>query len=251
MVNPHLEDGQVFVEGRSEETARKLIEAADAAKIDRAEILTTSDGYIVPEKLSGDFETKSASDYPAVPTEPGTDTDPNKVTNVGGLDQNPEEQTKRFNEAAERQASFEPDEPTAKEATLDADDSTRLNTTDSDRPKFSEGGVNPDDGEAQDGTVSTPSGVRREANEGGTPDEADEADEVPTPRSESDDTRRTATADTADEADADQFDPADHTVDEVWEYLEGADDAERKRVLAAERQGKDRKAFQSETEGDK
>ena len=242
MVNPHLEDGQVFVEGRSEETARKLIEAADAAKIDRSEILTTSDGYIVPEKLSGDFETKSASDYPAVPTEPGTTTDPNEATNVGGLDQDPEEQTRRANEAAERQASNEPDEPTAKEAQYDVDDSTRLNTTDSDRPTVSEGGVNPDDegDTARDGTVRQSTG--------GASDPA-EADTPPTPRSVAE--AEGARATEADTAEEDQFDPADHNVDEVWEHLESADDAERKRVLAAERKGKDRKAFHTETEGDK
>jgi hypothetical protein len=250
MVNPHLEEGQVFVEGRSEETARKLIEAADAAKIDRSEISTTSDGYIVPKELSGDFETKSASDYPAVPTEPGTDTDPNKVTNVGGTEQDADEQTKRFNAAAERQASFDPDEPTDKEAVGEYDKSTRLNTTDSDRPTVSEGGVNPEEGDtAQDGTV-TPSEARRQAAEGRTAeadsDESDEADQTPTPRAEAE-----APDAGNPESDADQFDPADHNVDEVWEYLESADDAERQRVLAAERDGKNRKAFQSETEGDK
>lgn len=246
MVNPHLEDGQSFVEGRSEETARKLIEAADAAKIDRAEIFTTSDGYIVPSKLSGDFETKSASDYPAVPTEPGTDTDPNKVTNVGGTEQDADEQTRRFNEAAERQASFEPDEPTGKEATPEYDENTQPNF-DENTPTVEEGGVR------------TANQARREANEGtdsgardGTVTDSDgdgvpDSDEVPTPRSAD------STVDAGNPAteEADQFDPSEHTVDEVWDYLEGADDAERKRVLDAERDGKNRKAFQSETEGDK
>lgn len=40
------------------------------------------------------------------------------------------------------------------------------------------------------------------------------------------------------------FDPADHTVKQVEAYLDGADDAERDRVLAAEREGQNRKAFQ-------
>ena len=268
MVNPHLEEGQVFVEGRSEETARKLIEAADAADIDRSEISTTSDGYIVPKELAGDFETKSASDYPAVPTEPGTDSDPNKVTNVGGTEQDPDEQTKRFNEAAERQASFDPDEPTDKEAVGEYDDSTKLNTTDSDRPTTAQGGVNPEEGDiAQDGTV-TPSAARRQAADGGNTVESNDPDSTPTPRAEAEApdagnpvsdadegpvTPRTGSDDSARETatSADQFDPADHNVDEVWEYLESADDAERQRVLAAERDGKNRKAFQSETEGDK
>ena len=33
-----------------------------------------------------------------------------------------------------------------------------------------------------------------------------------------------------------QFDPSEHTVDEVAEYLEGADEAERERVFAAEKE---------------
>lgn len=36
------------------------------------------------------------------------------------------------------------------------------------------------------------------------------------------------------------FDPADHTVDEVKTYLDGADDDERDRVLVAEKDGKAR-----------
>lgn len=37
-----------------------------------------------------------------------------------------------------------------------------------------------------------------------------------------------------------QYDPADHTVEEVNDYLANADDAERERVLQAERDDKDR-----------
>lgn len=36
------------------------------------------------------------------------------------------------------------------------------------------------------------------------------------------------------------FDPSEHTVAEVKDHLDGADDAERDRVLQAEAQGKDR-----------
>lgn len=39
---------------------------------------------------------------------------------------------------------------------------------------------------------------------------------------------------------AEPFDPAGHTVDEVLAYLDQADDAERTRVLEAERSGKAR-----------
>lgn len=45
-----LADGQTFVEGRSRETARKLLDAAkDAGR--EGEVLTTSFGYIVPSEI--------------------------------------------------------------------------------------------------------------------------------------------------------------------------------------------------------
>lgn len=53
-------------------------------------------------------------------------------------------------------------------------------------------------------------------------------------------------ADDAGEEDASEFDPAAATVDEVNEYLEGADEAERTRVLAAEAAGKARKGITGE-----
>lgn len=49
-----------------------------------------------------------------------------------------------------------------------------------------------------------------------------------------------------------EFDPSAATIAEVQEYLDGADDTERERVLAAEAAGKGRKALVSATtEGDK
>lgn len=60
-----------------------------------------------------------------------------------------------------------------------------------------------------------------------------------------------ADADAEEEAVA-EFDPSKATVEEVNDYLANADDAERERVLAAEAQGKDRKALRPATsEGDK
>lgn len=47
--------------------------------------------------------------------------------------------------------------------------------------------------------------------------------------------------------DADEFDPADHSVAEVEDYLETVDDDERQRVLDAEREGKKRKSLLSST----
>ena len=49
----------------------------------------------------------------------------------------------------------------------------------------------------------------------------------------------------ADEEPADEFDPSQANVDEVLEYLDGADDTERERVLAAEKDGKARKTVLS------
>jgi hypothetical protein len=46
-----------------------------------------------------------------------------------------------------------------------------------------------------------------------------------------------------DSTDADAFDPSAHTVDDVLAYLDSADDAERGRVIAAERDGKARKTL--------
>lgn len=45
------------------------------------------------------------------------------------------------------------------------------------------------------------------------------------------------------------FDPSDHTVEEVKEYLGSADDDERERVLAAEADGKGRKSLVPDEEG--
>lgn len=45
------------------------------------------------------------------------------------------------------------------------------------------------------------------------------------------------------DGDLQPYDPSQHTVDEVAEYLEGADEAERDRVIAAEAEGKNRKGI--------
>lgn len=53
---------------------------------------------------------------------------------------------------------------------------------------------------------------------------------------------QTQTPETPDENLA-AYDPSEHNVDQVTEYLEGADDAERERVIAAEKDGKARKTI--------
>lgn len=130
---PKLTPTQSYVKGRSTATAKALIEAAG----DRTgDVVTTSHGYIVPTELLGadhGFEVYTSEDRPAVPTEPGTTTDPNEATNVRST------------------APAEAEEPAA------------------------------------------------------------------------------------------EFDPSKATIDEVRDYVDNADDAERERVLAAEAEGKKRK----------
>lgn len=65
MITPNLKDGESYVEGRSEETARKLREAADKAGIDWAQVYTTSHGYVVPTELvegTKDVDAKESGD---------------------------------------------------------------------------------------------------------------------------------------------------------------------------------------------
>lgn len=47
-----------------------------------------------------------------------------------------------------------------------------------------------------------------------------------------------------------QYDPSEHTVDEVNEHLATADDAERERVLKAEAEGKNRSTVKAPESGD-
>lgn len=51
MTNVHLNEGEAFVEGRSAEKARELIERAEAAGLSASVVSTTSFGYIVPEEI--------------------------------------------------------------------------------------------------------------------------------------------------------------------------------------------------------
>lgn len=53
------------------------------------------------------------------------------------------------------------------------------------------------------------------------------------------------------EEDANRFDPNDASVSEVKEYLAGADEDERERVLAAEAEGKARKGILADTSEEK
>lgn len=51
MLEPTLNDGEAYVAGRSEETAKRLYDLAKKAGIDQSLVSTTSHGYIVPAEL--------------------------------------------------------------------------------------------------------------------------------------------------------------------------------------------------------
>lgn len=83
MLDITLNDGEAYVDGRSEAKARELYEAAEKAGLDPARVSTTSHGYIVPAELvSKDKDAVKAEDQPAVLTEPGTEADPEKAVNA-------------------------------------------------------------------------------------------------------------------------------------------------------------------------
>lgn len=83
MLEPTLNDGEAYVDGRSEAKARELRDLAEKAGIDWARVSTTSHGYIVPAELvSKDKDAVKAEDQPAVITEPGTTTDPDEAVNL-------------------------------------------------------------------------------------------------------------------------------------------------------------------------
>lgn len=165
MITPNLNDGETFVKGRSEETARKLFEAAEEAGIDSSKISTASHGYVVPRELADKVEGLEVSQYddqPAIATEPGTTTNPKEAWNGEAWKQE-QDAIQAENEKGEQRVAAEA----------------------------------PED-----------SGVK--------------AEEKPEEHPENQG------------ADAGAFDPSEHTVEEVKEYLASADDKERDRVIAAE-----------------
>jgi hypothetical protein len=84
MLDFTLNDGESYVDGRSEEKARELYELAEKKGIDQSRVSTTSHGYIVPSELvAKDDDAVTAEDQPAVVTEPGTTTDAEEAVNSG------------------------------------------------------------------------------------------------------------------------------------------------------------------------
>lgn len=83
MLEPTLNDGEAYVPGRSEETARHLMELAEKHGVDSSKVSTTSHGYIVPAEILGKKdEAVLPEDQPVVATEPDTSSDPAEVVNV-------------------------------------------------------------------------------------------------------------------------------------------------------------------------
>lgn len=123
MLEPTLNDGEAYVPGRSEETARHLMELAEKHGIDASRVSTTSHGYIVPAEILGKKdEAVLPEDQPVVATEPGTSSDPAEVVNV--------------------QTAFDPSEHSVaevKEYLADADEAERQRVLDaeasSDKPR--------------------------------------------------------------------------------------------------------------------
>lgn len=78
-----LADGQAFVRGRSEATARELVELAGDRS---AEIITVTHGYLAPEDVAEEsgLDYITGKDQPAVITQPGTTTNRDEANNVGG-----------------------------------------------------------------------------------------------------------------------------------------------------------------------
>lgn len=169
MITPNLQDGEAYVEGRSEATARKLYLAADKAGIDVSQISTTSHGYIVPKELIG--KTDGVEEQEIIQDTPNgvnVATADNRHVTATGVDD----------------AAGDPDEA---------------------------------DGIKQNGE-SEPVVLESEAEYKARFAEAKKLeDETRDPGGQVTD-----------------FDPSDHTVAEIKEYLATADDAERDRVLRLE-----------------
>lgn len=201
-----LNDGDAYIQGRSPEKSRELLEAAESAGIDPALVRTTSDGYIVPKELGGDTG------------------DDSNVLEIGmGVP------TKGYSTALpDQDGGAEVNEQVAK------------NLLDDVQPVEDAGAV-----EAAILNQSEPTNAKTEgtAEGNGSQTVGDSAvlgqdfDKVAQDKEQ------------GLMNPADLFNPNDHTVAEVKEYLDGADDAERQRVLAVEAEGQKRKTLLPDEEG--
>jgi hypothetical protein len=226
-VKYQLDDGDAYIQGRSPEKSRELLEAAEAAGIDPALVRTTSDGYIVPKELGG---------------ETGDD---KNVLEIGmGV---PE---KGYSTAL-----------TDQKGGGDVNDQVAKNLMDDIQPVADAGAV-----EAAILNQSEPTGATTEGTAEGNGSQTvgdsavlgqdfdkaaqDEAQGLTETEKEADANAEASRADRPELPEPDSlYDPSEHTVEEVKEYLDGADDAERERVLAAEADGKGRKTLLPDEEG--
>lgn len=206
----HLDDGDAHILGRSPEKSRELLEKAEKAGIDPALIRTTSDGYIVPKELGGD----TAEDDGTLEVGMGV---PTKGYSTA-IDQSDD-----ANKGVAH-ALLEDVQPVEDAGAVEGAILNQSQPTDAKTEGTAEGNGSQTVGDsAEHVTAEDYQKMEEERAEGNTPD-------APNQKSE-------------------EFDPADHTVEEVKEYLEAADDDERERVLAAEAEGKGRKTLLPDEEG--
>ena len=204
-----LADGDAHVLGRSPEKTRELLEAAKKAGIDPALVRTTSDGYIVPKELGGD----TAGDDGTLEVGMGVPTEGYTTA----LDDAPKTNEKVASELLDQI------QPVADAGAVEGAILNQKEPTGAKTEGAAEGNGSQTVGDsAVHVTADDFTKMEAERAEGKVPD-----------------------APTGEAA----YDPADHTVDEVKEYLDGADDAERERVLAAEADGKARKGLLPDEEG--
>lgn len=213
-----LDDGDAYIQGRSPEKSRELLEAAESAGVDPALVRTTSDGYIVPKELGGDTG------------------DDGNVLEIGmGV---PE---KGYPTALPEQRGG-----------VEVNDQVAANLLSDIQPVADAGAV-----EAAILNQSTPTNAKTEgtAEGNGSQTVGDSAVLGQDFDKAAQDERQGLTDSEAEadknaaEARADLFDPSEHTVEEVKDYLDGADEDERERVLAAEADGKGRKTLLPDEEG--
>lgn len=208
-----LNDGEAFVEGRSPQKARELLAAAEAAGLDTGSVQTTSNGYIVPKEIAGDAEVDDnnrAEVGDGLPHE----------GYVSGID-DAQEEAKVGSELLE-QIQPVSDAGHVEGAILNQEKPTGAKT---------EGTAPGNPGASVEGDAKIPvqetgDADHLEANEEAGEKEAAAPEQPATPAEE--------------ENAGGDFDPSDHKVDEVQEYLESASEEERQRVLAAEKDGKGR-----------
>lgn len=208
----HLDDGDAHIKGRSPEKSRELLERAEEAGIDPALVRTTSDGYIVPKELAGD-DGETADDDGTLEVGMGVPTEPYTTA----IDESPD-----VNEAVAHEL-LEDIQPVADAGAVEGAILNQSEPTDAKTEGTAEGNGSQTVGDsATHVTAEDFQKMEAERAKGETPD-----------------------APTGEKA----FDPSEHNVDEVKEYLDKADDAERERVLAAEAEGKGRKTLLPDEEG--